>query len=311
MALHPQAQAFLAGVEASGAPLLHELTPDEARASTAILTELIGPGPEIATVEDFTIPTSAANIGARRYVPEDAAATILWIHGGGWVICDLSTHDAVCRLLAQSSGCRVIAVDYRRAPEHPFPAPLEDCWDALRSVASENGEAPLIIAGDSAGGNLSAVCTVRARDRGGPDLALQVLVCPVADHDMATACYRERGSGPDLFLSAADMSWFWGHYIADPAARSVPEASPLRAGDLSNLPPAIVITAEYDPLRDEGIAYAERLQAAGVPVTHRHHDDMFHDFFSFVNLLDAGSEAVARVGAEIRTLVASASAPTR
>jgi acetyl esterase len=203
----------------------------------------------------------------------------------------------------------VIAIDYRRAPEHPFPAPLEDCWDALQSVASENGDAPLIIAGDSAGGNLSAVCTLRARDRGGPDLALQVLVCPVADDDLATASYRERGSGPDLFLTAADMAWFWGHYIAEPAARSVPEASPLRAVDLSNLPPAIVITAEYDPLRDEGIAYAQRLQAAGVPVTHRHHDDMFHDFFSFVNLLDAGNEAVARVGAEIRTLVTSPALP--
>ena len=305
MALHPQAKAFLAGVEASGAPPLNELTPDEARGVTAVLTELIGPGPEIATVEDFTIATSAAEIGARRYVPEDAAATILWIHGGGWVICDLSTHDAVCRLLAKSSGCRVIALDYRRAPEHPFPAALEDCWDALQSVAAENGVAPLVIAGDSAGANLSAVCALRARDRGGPDLALQVLVCPVVNDDMTTTSYQEHGTGPDLFLTAADMAWFWGHYIPDPAARSVSEASPLRVGDLSNLPPAIVITAEYDPLRDEGIAYARRLQAAGVPVTHRHHDDMFHDFFSFVNLLDAGSEAVARLGGEIRALVAS------
>jgi acetyl esterase len=203
----------------------------------------------------------------------------------------------------------VVAVNYRRAPEHPFPAPLEDCWDALRAVAAESPDAPLIVAGDSAGGNMSAACALRARDRGGPELALQVLVCPVIDHDMTTPSYRERGSGPDLFITAKDMEWFWNCYIPDPAARSVPDASPLRAESLANLPPAIVITAEYDPLRDEGIAYAERLQEAGVQVTHRHHENMFHDFFSFVNLIDAGNEAVARLGAEIRALVATLDAP--
>jgi acetyl esterase len=308
MGLHPQAKAFLDGVEAAGGPPLYELTPLEARGVTGMLTELIGAGPDIASVEDFVIPTTAGQIGARRYLPEDPTATIFWIHGGGWVICDLDTHDAVCRILAASSGCRVIAVDYRRAPEHPFPAPLEDCWDALRWVAAQNDEAPLIIAGDSAGGNMSAACTLRARDRGGPELFLQVLVCPVVDHDMTTASYREHGSGPDLFLTAAEMVWFWDHYIGDEAARSVPDASPLRAEDHSNLPPAIVITAEYDPLRDEGIAYAQRLEAAGVPVIHHHHKDMFHDFFSFVNLIDAGNEAAERVGAEIRTRLASLTA---
>jgi acetyl esterase len=275
-----------------------------------MITELIGAGPEVSTVENFRCATTTGTIGARSYVPgDDAPATILWIHGGGWVICDLDTHDAVCRLLAVSSGCRVVAVDYRRAPEHPFPAPLEDCWDALRAVAAENADAPLIVAGDSAGGNMSAACALRARDRGGPELALQVLVCPVIDHDMTTRSYRERGSGPDLFVTAKDMEWFWNCYVPAPAARSVPDASPLRAESLSNLPPAIVITAEYDPLRDEGIAYAERLQAAGVQVTHSHYEDMFHDFFSFVNLIDTGNEAVERVGAEIRALVSTLGAP--
>jgi acetyl esterase len=309
MALHPQAKAFLAGIEASGAPPLYELTPEEARAGTRMMTELIGDGPQIATVEDFTIATTAGEISARRYVPENAPATILWIHGGGWVVCDLNTHDAVCRILAKSSGCRVIAVDYRRAPEHPFPAPLDDCWDALGAVAEQLGPSPLIIAGDSAGGNMAAACTLRARDRGGPELALQVLICPVLDHDTTNTSYRERGTGTDLFITAKDMEWFWNHYIPDLGSRSVPDASPLRAEDLSNLPPAIVITAEYDPLRDEGIAYAERLYAAGVPVTRRHYDDMFHDFFSFVNLIDAGNEAVEQVGTEIRTLVATTSPP--
>jgi len=308
MALHPQARAFLDGMEASGAPPLYELTPEEARAAAGVLTELIGAGPEIATVEDFTIRTSAGEIGARRYIPDDPTATIFWIHGGGWVICDLDSHDAVCRVLAASSGCRVVAVNYRRAPEHPFPAPLEDCWDALRAVAARHPDQPLIVAGDSAGGNMSAACTLRARHESGPELLLQVLICPVVDHDMTNASYRERGSGPDLFLTADDMAWFWNHYVPDPAARSAPDASPLRAEDLSNLPPAIVITAEYDPLRDEGIAYAQRLQAAGVPVTHRHHDDQFHDFFSFVNLIGAGNEAAEQVGEEIRTLVATLTA---
>jgi acetyl esterase len=309
MALHPQSKAFLAGMEASGAPPLHELTPDEARAATGMITELIGPGVPIAAVADVTVATSAGEIKARRYEPEGAAGTIVWIHGGGWVICDLDTHDAVCRLLAARSGCRVIALDYRRAPEDPFPAALDDCWDALRTLARENEGAPLIIAGDSAGGNLAAACTLRARDREGPRLALQVLVCPVVDHDMKTRSYLERGSGPDLFITAKDMEWFWNHYVSDPAARSTPEASPLRAPDLSNLPPAIVITAEYDPLRDEGIAYAERLKAAGVPVIHRHYDDQFHDFFSFVNLIEPANDAVEHVGAEIRERVAAATAP--
>ena len=300
MTLDPQAKAFLAGIEASGAPPLYELTPDDARAATGMITELIGPGPDTA-VEDFRIATTAGEIGARRYGPKDAAATILWIHGGGWVICDLDTHDALCRLLVVGSGCQVVAIDYRRAPQYPFPAPLEDCWDAVQALAADTGSAPLIIGGDSAGGNMAAACAIRARDRGGPDLALQVLICPVLDHDMSNASYREHGAGPDLFLTAKDMEWFWSLYLPDAAARSVPDASPLRAEDLSNLPPAIVITAEYDPLRDEGIAYAQRLKAAGVPVTHRHHEDMFHDFLAFVNLIDAGNEAVQQVGEEIRT----------
>jgi acetyl esterase len=224
------------------------------------------------------------------------------------VICDLNTHDAMCRILAASSCCRVIALDYRRAPEDPFPAPLEDCWDALRSIAAEVSQEPLILGGDSAGGNITAACTLRARDLGGPEFALQVLACPVVDHDMTRPSYIERGDGPDVFLTTKDMEWFWSYYLPDPTARGVRDASPLRADDLSSLPPAIVITAEYDPLRDEGIEYAHRLAAAGVPVTHRHSDDLFHDFFSFVNLLEPGNAAVEQVGGEIRELVAMLSA---
>jgi acetyl esterase len=270
---------------------------------------LIGTGPELALVENFALPTSAGAIAARSYSTDDPAATILWIHGGGWVICDLDSHDPMCRLLAAASGCRVIAIDYRRAPEHPFPAPLEDSWDALSWAGETYGEQPVILGGASAGGNMAAVLALRARERGGPELALQVLVYPVTDHVMTTASYMQHGSGPDTFLTTDEMRYFWDLYVADPAARENPEASPLRAQDLSGVAPAIVLTAEYDPLRDDGLAYAERLRAAGVPVTHRHYDDMIHAFFSLVNVLERGNEAVAEVGAEIRTALARSTAP--
>ncbi len=308
MPLDPQVKAFLAEMAAAEGPQLWELEPEAARAQTDGMREVIGAGPEVARVEDFTIPVGGGRIAARCYEPDDAPGTILWLHGGGWVIGDLESHDAMCRILAVSSGCRVIAIAYRLAPEHPFPAPLDDCWDALRWVGERYPGAPLVIGGDSAGGNLATVCALRARDRGGPEIALQVLVYPVCDRAMDTPSYSERGEGPDLFLTARGMEWFWDNYLSDPGLAADPEVSPLRAADLSGLPPAIVLTAEYDPLRDEGLRYAERLTDAGVPVSARHYDDMIHAFFSFVNLLSRGNEAVEQVGAEVRDAVLAARA---
>lgn len=309
MPLHPQVRAMLDQIEESGLPKLNELPPVDARAQATLMTELVGAGPVVARMREFSIPTSGGEIPARRYVPADAAGVILWIHGGGWVICDLDTHDAMCRLLANESGCEVVAIDYRLAPEHPFPAPLEDCWDALRWVAEQAGEQPVIVAGDSAGGNMAAVCALRARDRGGPDLALQVLVYPATSGDLTTQSCVKYGSGRDTFLTVAEMEWFWAHYVGDAADDSSPELRPLRARDHSGLPPAIVVSAEYDPLRDDGFAYVEALRAAGVPVIHHHYDDVVHAFFSLVNLLDRGNEAVAQVGADIRAAVAQPAAP--
>jgi acetyl esterase len=308
MPLHPQVLALLQMVEESGLPPLNELSPEDAREQASTMRDIVGPGPEVPHVEDFTIPLSAGSIGARRYAGEDPAGTLFWIHGGGWVICDLESHDAMCRLLALESGTEVISIDYRRAPEHPFPQPLEDSWDALRWVAENASRGPIILAGDSAGGNMAAVCALRARDRGGPDVAQQVLVYPVTDCDFTTASYIEHGTLPDTFLTTAEMKYFWHHYLPDETARLNPEASPLRADDLSGLPPTIVVTAEYDPLRDEGIAYGEALKSAGIEVTHYHYDDVIHAFFSLPNLLQRGNEAIARVGADIRAAVARASA---
>jgi acetyl esterase/lipase len=309
MPLHPQVRAMLDQIEESGLPKLNELPPVDARAQAKLMTELVGPGPEVARLDEFSIPTSAGEIPARLYAPSDPAGVILWIHGGGWVICDLDTHDAMCRLLATESGCEVIAVDYRLAPEHPFPAPLEDAWDALRWVAEQAGELPVIVAGDSAGGNLAAVCALRARDRGGPELALQVLVYPATSGDLTTPSCAEHGSGRDTFLTLAEMEWFWAHYVGDAPDDSGPELRPLRAQNHSGLPPTILVTAEYDPLRDDGFAYANALQTAGVAVTHHHYDDVVHAFFTLVNMLDRGNEAVAQVGADIRAAVARPAAP--
>jgi acetyl esterase len=307
MPLHPEAQDFLRAAHESGDPPLHELSPVEARAVAHGLTDLIGAGPEVETVSELAIPVGGAQIAGRRYVPHGARGTIVWLHGGGWVLDGLDLTDALCRMLAESSGASVVNVDYRVAPEHPFPTPLDDCFDALRWVAGGLGasEQPLVIGGDSAGGNLTAACALRARDRGGPALAAQILVYPVVDHDMSTPSYLEHGADETLLLEQRGMRWFWDQYVADVAMRDDPEASPLRASDLSGLPPAIVVIAEYDPLRDEGLAYAGRMQAAGVPVTVHRYDDMPHGFFTFVNLFQTGNAAVALVGGEARELIAA------
>jgi acetyl esterase len=306
MALHPQAQEFLEQVQASGQPRLHELGAVEARLAVGPIAELIGDGPAVEDVRDISIAVRDAQIAARRYEPAGAHGTIVWLHGGGWVLDGIDASDAMCRILADSARARVISVDYRVAPEHPFPVPLDDCFDALNWVAAHEGGEPLVVGGDSAGGNMAAVCALRARDRGGPALAAQVLVYPATDHDMETPSYLEHGSNDLLMLGTREMAWFFDQYVPNVADRDKPEISPLRAPDLSGLPPAIVLVAEYDPLRDDGLKYAERLAAAGVDVTLRHYEDMPHVFFSFVNLIPAGNQAVAEVGSRIAELIAEA-----
>jgi len=308
MPLHPEAQAFLQHAHDAGGPPLWQLDPVAAREVAGGFTELIGAGPAVEEVSELRIPVSGAEIAGRRYRPAGAKGTIVWLHGGGWVLDGIDSSDAMCRILARSAAATVVSVDYRVAPEHPFPVPLDDCWEALRWVAAglEADGRPLVVGGDSAGGNMSAVLARRARDAGGPPLAAQILVYPVTDHDPTTPSYLEHGANELLLLEGNAMRWFWDNYAPDPSSRDDPDASPLRAADLGGLAPAIVVIAEYDPLRDEGIAYAERLREAGVEVSVHRYDDMPHVFFSFVNLFRTGNEAVARVGAEVREIIGAA-----
>jgi acetyl esterase len=306
LSVHPQAQLILDGKAAAGGPPLWELSPDEGRAVVVANNAAIGAGPEVASVRDIVIPSQAGGLPARVYSPAaDAPGVVVYFHGGGWVVGSVDTWDASVRALAVASGCDVVSVDYRLAPEHVFPAAADDAFDALVWVASADGLAagrPVVVAGDSAGGNLAAVTALRARDAGGPPIALQVLVYPVTDSDLDRKSYHEY-TGNELILNRQDMVWFWDHYAPDPAARVNPYASPLRATDLSGLPPAYVITAEHDPLREEGFAYADRLRAARVPAEHHHYGSQIHGFFTFVNILDDADKAVAEVGAAIKAAV--------
>ena len=304
MDIHPQTQGLLAAMAAEGAPPLYVLPLEDARGVAAVITKLIGPGPDIATVRDIVIPAGAGEIGARVYEPAAAPrATVVYYHGGGWVIGSVDDSDALCRTLAVDSGCRVVSVDYRLAPEHRFPAAADDAYEACTWVAKNLADGgAIVVAGDSAGGNLAAVTALRARDENGPAIALQVLVYPVVDHDFTTGSYQQYADA-GLFLNRAEMQWFWDHYAPDTDQRSHPHASPLRAADHTRLPPAYMLIAEHDPLRDEGLAYAAALQAAGVAVTVRRFDDQIHAFFTLVNLLESANEAVSEVAAWIRAEV--------
>jgi acetyl esterase len=281
--------------EAGGRPL-HELTPGEARALGGALGELSGAGPAMARVEEVTLGSDdGGTFRARILVPtESPRAVIVYYHGGGWVIGALDEFDTLGRELARRTNCTVVLVDYRLAPEHRYPAAARDAYTALTWVAGDLGrDLPVIVAGDSAGGNLSAVVAQRSRDENGPAIALQVLVYPVTDCDLDNTSYGDPAN--QLMLTRDSMVWFWDHYAPDPLTRADPEASPLRAADLSGLPPAVVLTAEHDVLRDEGEAYAERLRRAGVPVRFQRFDGQMHGFFTMVNVLPGSAAALALV----------------
>lgn len=310
MPLNPQVDALLAALADIPAPDLKTVTAAEMRlANDRPMTA--GPAIAMAVVSDITIPLDGRTVAARFYLPEGAGANpplTLFFHGGGWVVGTLETHDATARALARASGSAVLSVDYRLAPEHPYPAPLDDCYDTLCWAASEAqrlGVDPsrLAVAGDSAGGNLAAACAIRARDCGGPPLCYQLLIYPVTDRDYSRPSYRENGGG-EYFLSVAMMDWFWNHYLGTTPAENAPLALVQGFEDLSGLPPASVFAAEFDPLRDEGMAYADRLARAGVPVEAEVAPGMIHGFFSMFEAVPDATAWIDKAGSHLRAALA-------
>jgi acetyl esterase len=309
MPLDPQAQALLEQMAAISAPPMHELSVEEARqAFVTFMATQAAPDP-VGAARDCTIPGAAGEMPARIYSPHGPGPfpALVYFHGGGWVIGNLEAYDATCRAVTNAARCLVVAMEYRLAPEHKFPAAPEDCYAATQWVAANAaslGGDPrrIAIGGDSAGGNLAAVVAQMAHDRGEPALCHQLLVYPVTDYDFGTHSYRENADG--YLLTKDDMVWFWNHYLPDSAAGSHPMASPLRAASLTGLPPAFVLTAEFDPLRDEGEAYAARLREAGVAVTLKRYHGMIHGFFSLGAMLAQGKQAIQDAGAALRAAFA-------
>ncbi|MCI2417615.1 alpha/beta hydrolase [Saccharopolyspora sp. K220] len=307
MPLHPDAEPFVALMQ-EHFPDLGGAVTDAAEARTLMADGAADrPRPPVAKVADRRIPgPPGVEIPVRIYWPSvdgDPLPVVVFFHGGGWVLGDLESHDGTARALANGSGAIVIAVHYRLAPEHRYPAAAEDCYAATRWAAehaAELGGDPtrLAVAGDSAGGNLAAVTALLAAERGGPQLTFQLLIYPVTDHDFTNESYLD--SAPDCLLTKGHMVWFWDQYVPDVADRNQPYASPLRAEDLAGLPPAHVLTVGRDPLRTEGQRYAERLQEAGVPTTVQHCPGLFHGFAGGADEIPVAAEAMAEVHKVLR-----------
>jgi acetyl esterase len=296
--LDPQIEAVLAGMLAAPGPPAHEIPVAQARVNHAAeAAELCGTGPDVDEERELAIPGPGGEIPLRTYrAGDEAASTVVLLHGGGWMLGTLDTYAGLARALAVASGALVVTVDYRLAPEHPFPAGLDDCLAAVR-WAAERG--PVALVGDSAGGNLAAV--VARRLRGEADLRLQALVYPVTDAGVNTPSYTEFG---DRYgLTAASMQRFWRLYL-DGADGSDPDASPLRAEGLAGVAPAYVLTADHDVLRDEGEAYAAALERAGVPVTLRRWPGTLHGFIRWLAATDIAQSAVDELGGELRAALA-------
>ena len=299
MPLNPTLAAVIAQMAEAGAPELHQMSTADGRAMYLAMNAE-NTREAVAEVRD----TIADSVPVRIYNPNPAEILpcLVYFHGGGWVIGDLETHDSICRKLANSASCVVVAVDYRLAPEHIYPAPMNDCYTALNWVVKQAAELgvnanKIAVGGDSVGGNLSAVMALRARDENGPHICHQLLVYPVTDATFDTPSYRENGEG--YMLSKATMEWFWQHYIGNDNDPLSPYISPIRAENLTNLPSATVITAEFDPLRDEGEAYAAKLLAAGNTVTVKRFDGVVHGFFSMSDLLEEAQGAIDLAAAEL------------
>ncbi|WP_336346019.1 alpha/beta hydrolase fold domain-containing protein [Halalkalicoccus ordinarius] len=312
--LHPQVEDLLHELSEAGVPPLYRLPIEDARETYRELAVPEGKPEPVSRVIETEIDGPNGSIPIRIYVPTngtddttDSQPTLAFFHGGGWIAGDLATYDLTCRVLANAADCIVASVAYRRAPENPFPAGLEDCYAATKWLA----ESPdldeiaidpnrLAIGGDSSGGTLAAGVALMARDRGGPPLTHQLLIYPATNHQFDTESYAENAKG--YFITRNDMKRFWNDYLETPSDGRHPYASPLRTTTLADLPPATVLTAGFDPLRDEGQAYADRLEAAGVPVTRFEYEDMIHGFLMMLDdpNWDRAREAIDDLAGELR-----------
>ena len=294
----------------AAAPAMHTLSVEEARISSAAARIQPDPAEPVARIEDLTIPGPAGDIPVRLYSPDPDTQlpALVYYHGGGWVIGDLDSHDPLCRTLANRANVVVLSVHYRLAPEHKYPAAADDSYAAAQWVSEHGAEigadgSRIVVCGDSAGGNLSAVVSLMARDRGGPELRGQVLIYPVTNLDFGTDSYRDNGDG-SKGLSEDGMRWFWQHYVRTQSEGFEPYASPLRADTIADLPPALVITAEYDALRDEGELYAERLERGGIPTQLTRYDGVIHGFVSMFAAVPEGDTAVNQIAGFLKRMLA-------
>jgi acetyl esterase len=308
--LHPQARFLLDLMVERGVPPTHTLSPAEARSFYRDRRAVTQPEPPpIAELRDVQAQGPHGPIPLRLYHPQPSAerkappSVLVYFHGGGWVIGDLDTHDTLCRQLATGAGCAVVAVDYRMGPEHRFPAAVDDCLFAARWVRDHAAElgvdaSRLAVGGDSAGGNLAAVVAIAARDAGDLPIRFQLLIYPATDQRRGWPSHTSNGQG--YMLTAETMTYFHDHYIADPAQDLDWRASPLLHADLSRLPPALVLTAGYDPLRDEALQYSHKLTLAGNRATHINFERQIHGFITMGKVIDEANTAVAICGAELR-----------
>jgi acetyl esterase/lipase len=306
--IDPKAAALLEEVRASGRPNAHLLPVAQARENFEALFASLGPGPEMAAVHDAELETETGPVRTRWYRPtgDPHPPLVVYFHGGGWLLGSVQAYDVVCRLLAQASGAAVCSVDYRLGPEHRFPAAVEDAWGAVTwAAAHENpvgaDRSRLAVAGDSAGGNLAAVAALLARARGGLPLRLQLLVYPVTTCDLETA-FDPAYEG--YFLYRDELQWHQDNYLASSAAAADWRVSPLAAPSHEGLPPALVMTAECDPIRPQGELYAERLGDAGVPVELREYPGMIHGFFGLDSVFDVAAGAMRDAGDALRRALA-------
>lgn len=296
MPLHPQVKAVLDLMTKAGPPM-HHLTPEKAREQILAMRATKGEVEAVGKVEDRSIKGPGSDIPIRIYTPNGRGPfpLLVYFHGGGWVVGSIETVDASCRSLTNQVGCITVSVDYRLAPEHKFPAAPDDCyaattWTALNAASIHGDPSRMAVGGESAGANLAAAVALMAQERGAPSIALQLLLYPVIDRNANLPSSRENAEG--YFLTTEMMGWFWNHYLRNDADAENPLASPLRAKRLAGIAPAVIYTAEFDPLRDEGAEYAKKLREAGIAVEYKCQEGLIHGYMGMAKAVEPAGKAL-------------------